>query len=83
MAIIDSLHTSITDMPEDGVFNLLHKIRANRRLRPAARKKAPAKVARAPNKKAPKQQDLFALAIGMSSDRKAALAAQLIKEMKK
>ena len=83
MATIDSLGISISDMSRSELFTKLHQIRATRRTRPAARKSAPAKVSRAPSKKAPKQQDLFALANGMTAEAKAALAASLMKGVKK
>jgi hypothetical protein len=83
MATIDSLGISISDMTRPELMAKIHKIRATRRTRPLARKSAPAKVSRAPNKKAPKQQDLFALANGMTTEAKAALAASLMKGVKK
>jgi hypothetical protein len=82
MATIDSLGISILDMSRQDLFNKIKKIREVRRTRPTARKAAPAKVSRAPSKKAPKQQDLFALVKGMTSVSKAALAAELMKDFK-
>jgi hypothetical protein len=82
MATIDSLGISILDMDRQDLFNKIKKIREVRRTRPAARKAAPAKVSRAPSKKKPKQQDLFALVQGMTSASKAALAAELMKDFK-
>ena len=81
MATIDSLGTSILCMTREALHDHIMAIRAIRRTRPAARKSAPAKTKRRPNKKAPRQQDLFALAEGMTTAQKAKLAAQLMKEM--
>ena len=81
MATIDSLGTSITQLSRRDLFRLLHTIRARRRERPPARKAAPAKVGRAPSKRTPKPQDLFALAGRMSQAQKDKLAAELMKEL--
>lgn len=81
MATIESLSISITKMPRPQFYTMLMDIRTNRRTRPEARKAAPAKTKRKPNAKAPRQQDLFALAEGMTTTQKAALAAKLMKEM--
>jgi len=80
MATIESLSTSISHMPRSALFDLLGKIRTQRRLRPAPRQKStPAKVARAPKKGNLKQQDLFQYANGLTEDAKAKLAAELIR----
>lgn len=81
MATINHLGISITQMSPQEVYTLLHHIREVRRTRPLARKSAPAKVARAPSHKQPKPQDLFALAEGMTTTQKAALAATLMRTM--
>jgi primosomal protein N'' len=63
------------------VVDLLTVIRARRRERPTKKIReasAPAKTKRAPSKKAPKQQDLFRLAAGMTSEQKLKLAQSLI-----
>jgi len=83
MATIYDLHTSISALPQQDLFELLRKIRAIRRTRPAAKKSAPAKTKRRPSRRKPKQQDLFALAEGMTESQKAALAASLLGAMKK
>ena len=74
MATIDHLGTSITQLSPNDLFSLIHTIRGTRRTRPTARKAAPAKVARAPSGKRPKQQDLFAIAKGMTTAQKKQLA---------
>lgn len=82
MATIESLHTSISVLPSDDLFNLLRTIRNNRLRRPEKKireTKAPAKTKRKPSASAPKQQDLFALVSTMSPEQKAALAAKLMK----
>ena len=84
MATIESLSTSITHMSRSALFDLLGKIRTQRRLRPAPRQKStPAKVARAPKKGNLKQQDLFQYANGLSTNAKSDLAAMLLKELMK
>ena len=78
MATIDSLGTSISTLPSQEFYTLIMGIRAHRRTKPPPRRKAPAKTKRRPNAKAPRQQDLFALAGNMTNDQKAALAAKLM-----
>lgn len=81
MATIETLHPSISAMSNDELYSKLRDIRNNRLRRPEKKvreAKAPAKVKRKPNPKAPKQQDLFALAGNMTDKEKAALAAKLL-----
>lgn len=85
MATIYDLNTSITQMSATQLTDLVITIRTQRRIRPTPKARsasAPAKVARAPRLKNPKQQDLFQLAQNMSPEQRAALAASLMKEMK-
>jgi len=82
MATIESLGISISTQSNAELFERLRAIRNNRRRRPERKvrqKSAPAKTRRAPSKRAPKQQDLFALANSMSNEQKLALAAKLMK----
>lgn len=84
MATIYDLNTSITCMGREEFTALVIAIRTQRRLRPTKairEKKAPAKCARAPRLKNPKQQDLFQLAQNMTPEQRAALAAKLMEEM--
>ncbi len=86
MATIYDLNTSITQMSGTQLTDLVISIRTQRRIRPTPKVRqasAPAKVARAPRLKNPRQQDLFQLAQNMSSEQRAALAASLMKEMNK
>lgn len=69
-------------MSEGELYNLIHKIRAQRRLRLTPKKKT-AKSKRAPNKKNLRPQDMFAMMKGMTSDTKAKMAKQLLESMKK
>jgi hypothetical protein len=81
MATIEHLNTSITQMSRAESFALIKGIRdSRRRARPVKEPKAlPAKVARSPKKSAPRQQDLFAMAQGMTPEAKAQLLASLMK----
>lgn len=81
MATIDSLGTSILDLSRSRLYSLVMCIRENRRTRPSATRKAPAKCARAPSAKAPKQQDLFQLATKMTPLARAKLLAELTQQM--
>jgi hypothetical protein len=79
MATIDTLRPSITSMSYQEKISLISKIRAIRRTRPEPRRSAPAKVLRAPSRKAPKQQDLFQLANGMTQSAKDTLILELLR----
>lgn len=84
MATIESLNRSVTQMSRQQIFDHLHKIRAQRRLRPEKKireAKAPAKVKRAPKQSAMRQQDVFLFSQGLDQDQKNKLAALLLKDL--
>jgi len=80
MATIYSLKPSITQLPLEEVYSLIHSIRASRRscrednLKPKVIRVSKA----ATKKKSLNQEDLFSLAKGMSPKQKAALVASLL-----
>ena len=79
MATIESLGKSISDMSTPELNDRLMKIRAQRRLKPEKKKpQRNARTAKKPSKKAPKQQDLFVAAKGMTSKQKADLLKALL-----
>ena len=81
MATIESLGTSISTQSNDDLYERIRIIRNNRRRRPERKVRqasAPAKTRRAPNKRAPKPQDLFAIANNMTNEQKLALAKKLM-----
>lgn len=81
MATIESLSISITQMGRQQLYQHLSAIRTRRRLKPEAKKRAPAKVARSASKKNLRQQDLFQYAKGLNTEDKNSLAAELLKQM--
>lgn len=83
MATLESLSTSITRRSPQELITLFTTIRAQRRKRPEPKeRKVTAKSTRAASKKAPRQQDLFALVGGMSQADKDIIAASLLEMMK-
>ena len=81
MATIESLNKSITLMDDEELISFLLKIRNNRLRKPERKARvasAPAKTKRKPSAKAPKQQDLFAIANSMNEEQKASLLAKLL-----
>jgi hypothetical protein len=81
MARIEHLNISITDLPPDALMNLVMEIRANRRKRPVkAQRKSNAQAKRTTaRKRAPSQQDVFAMVDSMSPELKKKIAQQLLK----
>jgi hypothetical protein len=77
MATIHDLNTSITEMDDQTLTDLIMQIRANRRVRPIKRTPNAQAKRTIKRKRQPKQQDIFALAANMSDKQKAALVAQL------
>ncbi len=80
MATIYSLKPSITQLPLEEVYSLVHTIRASRRrLRTDTLKPKVVRVSKAATKKKSlNQEDLFSLAKGMTPAQKAKLAASLL-----
>ena len=82
MARIEHLNTSITQMDPSDLMDLIMQIRTNRRKRPekkARKSNAQAKRTTA-RKRAPKQQDVFAMVDHMSDEMKAKILAQLMEK---
>lgn len=84
MATLESLALSITQRSYNDLNLLLTEIRANRRRKPEPKKRktTTARSSRKASKSAPKQQDLFALANGMSQKEKDLMAATLLEMLK-
>ena len=80
MATIYSLKSSITQLPLEEVYSLIHSIRASRRRRheDTLKPKAIRVSKAATKKKSLNQEDLFSLVKGMSPKQKAALATSLL-----
>lgn len=82
MAKIEHLNTSITQMEPQALMDLIMEIRTNRRRRPekkARKSNAQAKRTTA-RKRAPKQQDVFAMVDNMSDEMKKKIIAQLLEK---
>jgi len=78
MATIETLATSITSMSYTNLETLVSSIRTIRRTRPLRKKKAPAKLAKRPNKRNLNQQDHFAQVKGLSKDQRLKILEALL-----
>ena len=83
MATTSDLHTSISALPHSEAMDLIHQVRARRRVPIKKPKKPTAKMQRKANRKSGRPQDAMASVKGMTKEAKADLAKTLLESLLK